>query len=268
MKNSLVILFLIAIFYVFVQTFLKESLLAHPFWAQAFSLFFLWCPGIVAFLFGRKEMVPLPIFAKFNRSVFMIPVYTFGIALFAFLLSIPFGFADVVNPVFVDQTWVKKIGYGALFFVTNFVFIALLFSFVFLGGELYWRGYLWEKLKSKGAFKAIWTIALIWTLWQLPITLLTYSPNVGGHMRNVLFTFVLNFALAPILVYFRVQGKSIFPAALFYSSMLSAFLYFILLFPSATMRLLGIYGGFILLGLALFALFHKLYSPQFWKKLV
>lgn len=265
-KKSLIVVFLITLVYFCIQLFLRP-LLANALFSQIVSFVYLWSPGIVAFFFARKEGKPLKVLAKPNKSFWLIPVYTILIAAVAFLIAIPFGAGEAVNQAFVGQPMGKVIGLVILFFFTSYLLVALLFSFVFLGGELYWRGYLWDSLKKIGPLKAMGWIALFWSLWQVPITALTYTPGASMGL-NILLTFVLNFALTPALVYARVKGKSIYSAALFYSSLMSAFLFFMLLFPSTNMRVLAVYGGLTIVVLIVFSLVFKLYSAGKWNQLL
>ncbi|NGX38281.1 MAG: hypothetical protein K1000chlam2_01453 [Chlamydiae bacterium] len=266
MKKSLLTLLIFAILYVFVQLFLRPYLHGNIVLNQSISILYLWIPGIVALAFVRAEGTKLAIFARPNKAFYFAPILSFAICALAFVLSIPFGGASTPNPAFIGQTTGGVIGYALLFFVTSYLLMAVLFAFIFLGGELYWRGYLWDKLK-KHPLKAIWITALFWSLWQLPITAFSYSPGASNQLLNVLWTFGLNFTLSPILTYFRVKGHSILTAAIFYSSLMSAFVYFTVLFPMYQTRSIAIYGGLTIALLILFSFGMKLYSSFNWKKI-
>jgi len=266
-KKSLITLLLVAILFVCVQVFLRPILKGTPLFSQSIAILYLWIPGIVALIFARMEKVKIPIFVRPNRYFYFIPFITIAICLFAFLLTIPFGSANNPNPVFLHQTFLKTIGYGVMFLFTSYLFVTLIFGVIFLGGELYWRGYLLEKWKEKGLFQAIWLIALVWSLWQLPITVLSYSPGLPNLAVNIIWTIALNFVLSPVLTYFRVKGKSVITAAAFYSSLMASFLYFLVLFPITEGKVLGIYGSWMILGLIVYSLILKLYSSTAWEKL-
>ncbi|NGX46718.1 MAG: hypothetical protein K1000chlam3_00081 [Chlamydiae bacterium] len=266
-RRSLITLFLIAILFICVQLFLRPVLRGSPVLSQSISILYLWIPGIVALIFARMEGLKIPIFARPNRFFYLIPVITMSICLFAFLLTIPFGAIKTPNAVFADQTFYKIIGYGALFLITSYLFVTVLFGLIVLGGEIYWRGYLFEKWKKQGLFRAIWIIALVWSLWQIPITILSYSPGLPNFAWNILSIFALNFILSPVLTYFRVKGKSVLTAATFYSSLIASFLYFLVLFPPPEMRVIGIYAVLTIVCLILYSLFLKLYSSSAWEKI-
>jgi len=266
-KRSLIILFLVAIAYVCLQLFLRPYFRGIPLFGQLLSMVYLWIPGIIGLVFARKEKVRLPIFAKPNRYFYMIPLVTMIICLCAFLVSIPFGILDNPNPVFAGKSFAGVIGYGFLFLFTSYLFVAVLFGLVFLGGELYWRGYLLEKWRKQGLFRAVWLIALFWSLWQIPIIVLAYSPGIPNLALNILWTFLLNFTLAPVLAYYRLMGKSVLTSALFYSSLMASFLYYIVLFPIAKTSTIGIYGGLTIACVIIYSALLRLYSPARWNKI-
>ncbi|MDN3506016.1 MAG: hypothetical protein P0S96_02165 [Simkaniaceae bacterium] len=266
-KRSLIVLFIVAIAYVCIQLFLRPFFRGIPVLAQSLSLVYLWIPGIIGLIYARIDKVRFPVFARPNRYFYMIPIVTMAICLCAFLLSIPFGILEMANPVFTGKSFIQIIGFGSLFLITSYLFVVVLLGIVFLGGEIYWRGYLLEKWRGLGLFRSIWLIALFWSLWQIPIMALAYSPGLPNLALNILWTFVINFSLAPVLTYFRLKGKSVMTSAVFYSSFIASFLYFLVLFPTVKMTVFWVYGGLTLVGLIVFSAFLKLYSPAKWNKI-
>lgn len=75
-----------------------------------------------------------------------------------------------------------------------------------LGEELFWRGYLWERLRERGFWPASLEIGLYWGLWHAPLILLfghnSPEPRLLGRGRIVLFAL----ALTPALLYAREKG--------------------------------------------------------------
>jgi len=268
LRNSIIWLYLISIIYACIQVFVRPFFQNYPYVNQFVSFAYIWSPGLVALVFARKEGMKLPIFSKPGKLFYLIPLITLAVCGFGFLLSLPFGAGQTINPAFVDQSWMQVIGLVILLFFTSYLLLAIVFSFLFLGGELFWRGYLWEKLKNRGALKAIWITALLWALWQIPVSVLSYSPGMPSFWLNMGFMAFLIFSLSPVLTYFRVKGQSIFTAAAFYSSLISAFAYFIVLFPMFEPRIIGFFGVFCAIGLVLLSLLFKLYSSSNWKKLL
>ncbi len=267
MKKSLWTLLVIAIVFIIVQVFVRMYLFGSPWIGQIISLLYLWSPGFVALGFARKENLILPIFRNLRSGFFWMPVYSFVIVAFAFLAYWIFGSALQMNPIFADRSIGSILTYVILFFFTSYLLGLFLFGILFFGGELYWRGYLWEKLKDMPTMKAIWLTALFWVLWQLPLNFLSYSPGFESVLLNFLLVAFMIFILSPPLLYFRLKYRSILASTFFYGSLTAAFMYLMVIVPTAELRSLALYGIFILLGLVIFSLIFKLYSPSTWEKL-
>ncbi len=267
-KHTLFILFVIAALYLCIQLLFGDFLASSLWLNQSLAMLYAWSPGLIGLFYAKKEGISLPIFSKLNKWFYLIPLIALLVAGFGLLASIPFGGAQTTNPQFAGRSIGGVIGYSILFAVIGFVFISILLSFVFLGGELYWRGYFWEKMKQKGPLKVIFLTALIWSLWQLP------SSFFSNRLMGISFAFsflcvcVFNFIMAPVLTFFRLKTGSIMGAAYAFSALVAGFLFFLILFPSTELRVSAITGGFTLLGLILFSLIFKLYIPASWKKLV
>jgi membrane protease YdiL (CAAX protease family) len=266
-RRSLITLLVIAVVFVCLQLFLRPFFRGSPLLGQVLTLIYVWAPGIVALIFAKMEKVNFPVFARPNRFFYLIPVVTMGISLVAFLVSIPFGILENPNPAFAGGGIGRALSMGALFLVTSYLFVFVLFGLIFLGGELYWRGYLLEKWRMHGLYRGLWLIAFCWVLWQIPVMILSYSPGLPHLWENVAWTFVVNFILTPFLTYFRLKGKSVLTSAAMYGSLLASFLYFIVLFPIERTSLMAIYGGLNLLGIVGLSLLLKLYSPAKWQEI-
>ena len=109
------------------------------------------------------------------------------------------------------------------FFIYYILFVPLIFI-PFLGGEICWRGYLWQKWKNyplKGGI-AIW---LLWCLSSMP--LVTNIPQGIPYMA------FYNLMLMPILHFFRYKSGAIGPGTLFYASYFSAFMYLYMIFSAS-----------------------------------
>jgi len=267
-KRSLLILFLIVALFLIIQTVFAQFLASSIWLNQLFSMFYVWSPGLIGLYFARKEGIALPIFSKLNKWFYLIPLIALLVGGFGLLASILFNGAQTVNPEFSSGSIGWIIGNTLLFLFIGFGFILILLCFIFLGGELYWRGYFWEKVKSRRPLNMIFLTALIWSLWQLPPSL--YFNRLNGIPLGISFlgVFVLNFVLSPVLTFFRLKTKSIFGAAYAYSALIASFIFFLILFPTTDLRIVATTGGFFLLGLILFSLVFKLYQPSTWKKLV
>jgi len=265
-KFSLIIVFLIASIFFCIEIAFISFFQRHPNIFLILGLLYLWSPGIVALVFSRKEKIQLPVFTRLNKFFYFIPVVTLGISSVAFLLTISFMGVLDLNPVLQNLSGAKTF-WGILnIFFNTYVLLTILFSFFFLGGEIFWRGYLWEKWKGNGPLKAMGFTAIAWSLWQIPLSSFAFLYQIPLFLLSILMVFIINIFLTPILTFFRIKGKMIFSAAAFYSSLMAGFMFYLMLFPALKITHLSMYGGFTLLGLIIFFFLFKLYSPATWKK--
>ncbi len=261
-NKSFLTLFFIAAIFIGVQLFLS-SYFSKFLFVLTFSVLYLWSPGLTALFYSYKEGLKLTVFKHPNRYLYWACLSSIGISLLAFLLTIPFGSINTFNPDLARPSFLQQFR-SAFFYFLNYYFLFIaVHTVVFLGGELYWRGYLWEKLKSK-PFQAVWIISFLWSLWTIPLLLFPVVASSYGLLANLLRIVILNFALTPILLYYRIKSKSILTPALFCSFLLVTPVISQLLFPSFrehTELFFKIAVGL----LVLYSLFLKLYSKAFWK---
>jgi hypothetical protein len=220
-------------------------------------VFYLFFPGIIALLFYRKEKLKIPLFLKINRYLFfafIIPMVISSIAFFA--ATFGKGFVEL-NFEFNDLTMIKKIVYVMFYYI----FTLMMYAIALFLSELYWRGYLWDKLK-KYQYKAICLIAFLWTLW-ITIVDFFYQPSFR-NWKNILLSFALHFVLAPILIYYRVNGKSIISPVIFLSSLYAFPVFLGILFPLQTED--AILRSLLTLFLVLlYAAFLHVFAKKNWK---
>ena len=122
--------------------------------------------------------------------------------------------------VFLVRLWFKNIEImnfvGAkdaiFYFFTYYVLFIPFFFISFLGGEICWRGYLWQKWKNH-PFKGGMAIWLLWCLSSIPLVI-----NTPQRIPYMAF---YNLMLMPILHFFRYRSGAIGPGTLFYASYLS-----------------------------------------------
>lgn len=86
-----------------------------------------------------------------------------------------------------------------------------------LGEEIAWRGYLMQLFKGrKFIFVALWT-GFIWGLWHAPIIL--NGHNYPQHpVPGVFLMVVFCILLTPILLYFRIKGRSVIVPAIMHGT--------------------------------------------------
>jgi len=264
---SLFFAFLLAIGYGIFQARFASSPEVFSLLTPVIFLFFIWAVGIIGIVFAKNEKLKLPFFTKPNKTLYLIPLIGLGLSILPFLAAIPFGALDQKGLFATVQRPGGKIGILVVTLLVTYPLASILAGVLFLGEEIYWRGYLWEKLKGGGVLKAIGLIALFWMLWSIPALLYGYTV-AGTTFSKVAYDLVCNLLLTPILVYFRLKGKSIFAAAFARSSIMMAFGLLFAFFPSLATDIIHIYGLFILAVLLLFSLWLKLFSSATWKKLL
>ena len=214
------------------------------------SLLYSWTPAFVGLFFARREGVRFPVFGEPNRYWALALLLPPLLAALSVLLALPLGTWRGVEPVqgalghgpSGPAFWLYPAGYGLLVSLS----VGLVFA---LGGEIFWRGYLWERFREQGFWPASLALGALWGFWQLPSLLAGGTPAA-----QVFFTLVLGVLLAPGLILFREWGRAVAPAALFLSgvrvwSFLPSYL------VEGPAALVGFYG---LSGVAALALFNLL----------
>jgi membrane protease YdiL (CAAX protease family) len=178
---------------------------------------YMWIPGLVAFLFARKEGLFLPLSFRPNRFWLFAWLFPLALTLLSIPLSLPFapwkGLAWVLPEGPPEGVlWAFALLQGLLAGATVNLLTAL-------GEELLWRGYLWERLKGRGLWPASLEIGLYWGVWHAPLVLLyghTYPEHrLPGMGMMVLFTL----ALTPALLYAREKGGSLWAPALLHGTL-------------------------------------------------
>lgn len=173
-----------------------------------------WIPGILGLLWSRKDNIKLILRPKCDRYFFasifgglFVGASTFFIELLWLGSSDAKGFSGIENAM--------------IYFLSYYVLFLFLFYLSFLGGEICWRGYLWERMKNRFyRGPAIW---LLWNLWMVPATII-FSKSLIEMMFTTL-------SLTPILYFFRERTGSIGPGTLFCASLYASLIYFHMLFP-------------------------------------
>lgn len=268
-RNSLFIILGVAIVYALVRVFMGDHVIEEEVFNTrrnlfdiVLSFFYIWIPGAIALIYSKRERKPLPIFSKPSRVYWLIPLLTLVTCFVASFATLPFRDAVPMFSLFEGQSLWVRIGFGLIFFLIVYPLLTFIFSFLFLGSELYWRGYLWDRLKKMGPWKAMATIAILWGVWQIPLTAFSNLSDSSVVIRNVFATIVISFVFTPLLTFFRVMGKSVYAAALCYSSFLIAFACSIVLFQFGSMREVGIFGVWFLILTALEVLVLKLVGAK------
>ncbi|NGX46719.1 MAG: hypothetical protein K1000chlam3_00082 [Chlamydiae bacterium] len=267
---SLIFLYVITTIYI---AFLSPNwlkLLETPLIAGGLISVVMWFPGIIGLLFAKNEGITLKVFAWPNRYFFLGPLFILLLILLAFVVSLPFVEVRNLEKLNLIHAFGILAG-GYLLSLTG----SMLFS---LGEELYWRGYLWEKLRKFSPIRAIVIMGVLWGIWHWPflIFLSQYVPKaplLGTIYPNfpligcllVLFNTVL---LSFLFTYFRLKGKAIMASAAMHGMASLGISFAWAVYASPVSFLIGMTGITSFVIAFLFCLFFKLFSPNTWKKLV
>ena len=236
-------------------------------WFLAFSLIYMWIPGLVALLLARREGMRLRIFSKPNRwwlAAWLLPLF-FSLA--SIVTSLPLdsyvGLAQVRQAVAARSgaegaslpgwaLWAALIVQGLLAGAT----INLLFA---LGEELMWRGYLWEHTRELGFWPASLQIGIAWGLWHAPLVYFLGYDYPAHRLAGVFMMVIFTTLLTPWMLYLRERGGSILPPALFHGTLNAVAGLPLLVFAGGAdiygrkndllVGILGL-GGFVVLALA------------------
>lgn len=201
-----------ALFYVYLLTygfsFLFYSLfgkqpapLVAAFRNAATALLMIWIPGAIALIYIKKEKMELPFFKFPNRLA----------SVSALLLL-----AGLIFTILV-QTSPKEMSFSPLvlgIFAAIALFSAPLSALFLLGQELFWRGYLYEKLKNQGILKASLLIGFFWGLQMSGFYFFETEPR---SWKTVILPLLLALSQSPLLFWVREKGGSVASAALFYA---------------------------------------------------
>ena len=220
----------------------------------AFAVLYMWVPGLVALAFARKEGVGLPLAFRPNRFWLFAWLFPVALTLLSLPLSLPFApWKGLAWALPEGLPRIPEAALWALVLLQGLFAGATVNLLAALGAELFWRGYLWEKLRERGFWPASLEIGFYWGLWHAPLVLL-FGHNYPDHrLLGVGMMVLFTLALTPALLYAREKGGSLWAPALLHGT-LNAVAGLSLLAVERTHDLLvGVVG---LPGLFLLALFN------------
>ncbi|GAA5334102.1 MULTISPECIES: CPBP family intramembrane glutamic endopeptidase [Thermus] len=174
-----------------------------PSWEKAlFGLLYMWVPGLVALCFARREGLRLPLSLRPNRYWLFAWLFPVGLTLLSLPLSLPFGawrgLGSLAPGLPEGALWAMALLQGLLAGATVNLLAAL-------GEELFWRGYLWERLRERGFWPATLEIGFYWGLWHAPLVLAGHNypkEPLLGVPAMILFALLLT----PALLWVREKG--------------------------------------------------------------
>lgn len=265
LKNSFYLLLAFLGVYAILQFFFGAWFLTHGTVYLLFGLLFLWFPGSIALVFAKKEGIALSVFKGPWRAYFRIAAWSFSICTLGYLIGIPFGILTFTKSVFAQHSFLEWAGLALLQFFVNFLLISTLFSGLLLGGELYWRGYLWEKLKKGSIGRVFVLVSLAWFLWQMPLSYLSVG-SMAGQIYYIPVSLLFSFLVSPYLLYWRMRVGSVLAASVAYGTLMGGILFFLSLFPPTALKALYPFGIGIAIALFAASLILKIYHKETWTR--
>lgn len=228
--------------------------------ATLFGLLYMWIPGLVALYFARREGVSLGLSLRPNRFWLFAWLFPVILTLLSVPLSLPFapwrGLLDLYQGLPPEAAALPKPLMFLLVLLSALLAGATVNLLAALGEELFWRGYLWERLRERGFWPASLEIGFYWGLWHAPLVLAGHNyprePLLGVPMM-ILFTLLLT----PALLWVRERGGSVLAAALLHGTLNALAGLSLLLVERTHDLLVGVVGLPGLFGMALFNLWLR-----------
>lgn len=219
-KRSLGIVYIVSIIFVVLGYFFCKRLESSPFF-QVYQLLvcstYMWVPGICAIIFMKKEKKKLQFFHFINKQgldVLWIPpaVACVGIAISSIFGG--FSLEEVKNVAAKYHLTFNIPALNILLFIAILYLVAVVagmtLNYLFaLGEELFWRGYLWEKIRSMGFEKASLLIGCVWGVWHIPVIVLLHYNYPDHPAIGSLLMIVFCIAASPLFLYVREKEGSV-----------------------------------------------------------
>lgn len=265
---SLILVFVVSILAGIGVYLYRVELVDKPLTKAAILVGYMWIPGIFALIFTYLEKTPLPVLRKPGRVFFTVPIVGLATCALAFFLSLPIGTLLKPNPLFASHSTLEGLGLLGGLIAATYAASLTTNMLAALGEELYWRGYLLEKLKKWGIFKAMGIIGVLWGLWHVPLIVLIghnypNHPWMGSGMM-----LLLCLAMTPLLTYYRFKGKSILVPSALHGTFNAAAGFSYLFFFDPNPFLVGITGVAGVVALLAVSAGLNLFSRKTWKKVL
>lgn len=209
----------------------------------------MWIPGTCALYLSRAEGFIIPLFKTPTKWDLLACVSALGITLVTALVSLPF---KTLSPVWAYNSALLWLIMAAV--VAGVTINAL----IAMGEELFWRGYLYEKLKHLGNLQASLRIGLLWGLWHAPVILMGYNYPTHPLLGILMMTF-FTLSLSPLLYFFRQKGGAVMTPAIFHGTINASAALSLIIFEDPDPFLIGVTGfiGIIVMSFASWYVIHQ-----------
>jgi uncharacterized protein len=213
-----------------------------------FVIIYMWIPGIIALIFAKKEKISLPIFKKLNKYHLYAVILPIAFTFFIIFVSMLFSRLDIayLSFIFPQSFNIFQLPLFNYFLYVSFLLLILLLygstfnTFVALGQELMWRGYLLEKFKKLNFWHSSLIIGILWGIWHFPITILFSLASF--RVLSLIWIIILAILSTPFYIYLRSKGKSILVTSIFHGIFNAIAPYSIMIFNQPNQFLVGSSG--------------------------
>jgi hypothetical protein len=226
----------------------------YSFFFIPFIFIYYWIPGLVALYFYQLEKMRIPIRFQLNSGFLWAGLISVVLGGFIILLSLPFSelrsmdYLKSIFPLFLSH-------FTPFTMIFLFTMLGVLFSLILgftlylpvAGGqEIMWRGYMWDKLKGFGFWKSALIIGFFSGIWRTPLILIGDVYPEHSYI-GIPWIIIFSILLSPLLLYYRLQTRSVLGSAVFYGVLSSFTNVSVYLFVSPNYLMIGKEGvtGFI-----------------------
>ncbi len=193
-------------------------------------MLYLWVPGFIGLYFAKKEGYSLPFFKPLLKA--WPTVWVFPLILLALTMAFCLPYCEMRSidsfrlllPTFLQRMppWQMLSTFTLLWITLGFVLSMSLHLVGYMGQEIMFRGYALEKVKHLGFWKASWISGALWGIWEAPLVLLVVKSS-SDHLLEMVWKVLFCLLLSPIMMYIRLNSKTIAGPAIFYGSLLHCY---------------------------------------------
>ncbi len=156
-----------------------------------------WIPGAIALVVAQLEYFKIPIVCAANHCFSRILLSAICIGM------------------------VMLVGKESYIYAVPYQFVILFGVLQAICETLFWWGYVYKKLEYLHPIRMFLIIGLLWGLWHTPeVLMVSSSKHDLSHIMEVMAALLYFLAASPLMLYFRLKGRSILVPAIFYYAMI------------------------------------------------
>jgi membrane protease YdiL (CAAX protease family) len=261
-KKNLLMLYAASLAFALATFFIFKKISFYALYEKELNLaavgIYSWIPGIFAILLAKKENIELRLINKAGKPFLFAAFMPLLVSVLGFLFSLPFSSfskerlleaAQVYHLCLPSQTLNMILFILALYFLSFLTSIS--FNFFFnLGQELFWRGYVWEKLSSFGFAKRCLISGVLFSLWFIPMIIFFGHNYPFQKFWGIFLMIGFSVTLTPVLCYLKNRENSVMSCTLFYSMIVTFWPINVVFFPGGNPLLIAPVGIAGILSLA------------------